>query len=327
VDGRVRRALAAVALTAIAACADPAGTAGTATLALAPTFAAGTRLDALNLVIDNVRVTVLRPAAETVLADQTAPFNVESQEVLLAVLVPLQQPSETLFVGVELRAGTQVLFSGGQTMAVTSGVVAGAPVPVQVGYVGPGANVASLIILPRDTTVSTSDSLQFTVTAIDAAQAPVPDFYAGWSTSDTLLARVDATGLLIAPPVAPVRAGVRVRAITPTGVGDSVLVTFQGPAPALIGGVVTNALTSALLPGATVTIKTGGNAALADPPLQTVTTDAAGAYLITGLVPGSYTLFVQAVGFITARIPGITLASGEQRTLDVALSLGAAPAP
>jgi hypothetical protein len=248
VDGTARLAL-AVTLATLVACGDPSGTTGSATLALQPTFAAGTNLDALSLVIDSVRVVVYRPASEEVVAYQTTPFALDAQEVLLTVRVPLEQPSETLFVNVDLQAGSQVLFSGGQSMAVTSGAITTPPTPVSLFYFGPGANIAALIILPRDTTVTTGDSLQFTVTAIDSAQAPVPDFYVGWATSDTLRGTVNATGFFRAAAVAPVRAGVYVIATTPTGVADSVLVTLQSSAPAPISGTLRGSVT-VVSPGA-----------------------------------------------------------------------------
>ena len=315
-----RRVLTALGLATLAACGDPSGTTGSATLALRPTFAAGTRLDALSLVIDNVRVVVYRPASEAVVTDVTTPFSVDEQEIRLAVRVPLEEPSETLFVSMDLRAGTQVLFSGGQSMTVTSNASTTPPTPVPLGYLGPGSNIGALTILPRDTTVTTGDSLPFTVTAIDSAQAPVVDFYVGWSTTDSLRGTVNATGLFRAAAVAPARAGVYVIATTPTGVADSVLVTLQAPTPAQIVGIVRHALTGAPLFGATVQVKAGSNAATGDPVLQATTTDDVGSYALTGLAPGSYTVFVQAANFLTARVPGIALTSGEVQTIDVALS-------
>lgn len=315
-----RRAPLALALATLAACGDPSGTTRSATLALRPTFAPGTNLDALSLVIDNVHVVVYRPAAEQLVTDVTAPFSVDEQELRLTVRVPLEEPSETLFVGVDLRAGTQVLFSGGQDMTVTSGANTTPPTPVPLVYFGPGASIASLTVLPRDTTVTTGDSLPFTVTAIDSGQAPVPDFYVGWSTSDSLRGTVNATGLFRAAAVAPARAGVYVIATTPTGVADSVLVTLAAPTPAQIVGTVRHALTGGAILNATVQVKAGGNAGTGDPVVQSGTTDAAGDYAVTGLPAGPYTVFVQAASFLTARIPGITLAGGEVRTIDVALS-------
>lgn len=237
VDGTTRPVLAVVAM-ALAACGDPAGARGTATLAIHPTFAAGANLDALGLVIDNVYVAVWRPATEQLLVERTVPFAADAQEVPLAVAVPLADASELVSVLLELRAGTQMLFFGGQDVLLQAGGAAGAPVDIPISYFGPGANAVALTILPRDTTVTTGDSLQFAVTAIDATQAPVPDFYAAWSTSDTLLGTVNATGLFRAPAVVPLRAGVFVRARTPAGVADSVLVTFRTPLPATGAGAV-----------------------------------------------------------------------------------------
>lgn len=321
VSAYTRRAVLALAVVLMWACGDPAGTAGTVNLTLRPTFAPGTSLEALSLVIDNVHVDVYRPASEALVANRTVPFSVEAQEVQLAIPVALTQPSETLSVLLELRAGTQVLFFGAQDVAVQAGGTSGnPPADIPLGYTGPGANIAALNISPRDTSLTTGDSLAFAVSAIDSSQAAVPSFYVGWSTSDTTLARINAVGLLRAPATAPVRSGVYVRALTPTGIADSVLVTFQAPQPAQVNGTVRDALTGGAIFDATVQIKAGGNAGSGDPALQSVLTDPNGGYLLTGVAPGTYTLFVQATGYLTARITGVTLASAEVRTIDVALS-------
>jgi hypothetical protein len=58
----------------------------------------------------------------------------------------------------------------------------------------------------------------------------VTQFYVAWKSTDTLLARINASGRLIAPNL---RGNVSVVAITPTGIADTTLVTFA-PAPVII---------------------------------------------------------------------------------------------
>ncbi len=319
--GTARQISLTMALVLLWACGDPSGSAGTLSLALRPDFAPGTSLEALSLVIDNVHVQVFRPASEALVADRMSPFSIEDAEVRLAVPVTLAQPSETLSVTLELRAGTQVLFFGFQDVTVQAGGVGGgAPADIPLSYSGPGANIAAITISPRDTAVTNGDSVAFTVTAIDSSQASVPNFYVGWSTGDTTLGTINAAGLFRAAAVTPVRAGVYVRARTPTGVADSIHVLFQAPAPAEIDGTVRDALTGGAVLAATVDLKAGGNATANDPSVLSTTTGSAGDYALSGIAAGTYTLFVQASGYLTSRVAGITLAAGEVRIIDVALS-------
>ncbi len=315
-----RTALAVTVLTG--ACGDATGGPGTGTVALAlrPSFAAGTHLDALSLVIDNVHVTVYRPASEQVVTDETAPFNVDAQEIRLTVRFDLEQPSETLYVVLELRAGSQVLFAGGEFVAVRAGGGSTAPVLIPLGYIGPGANVAALTISPRDTTLTPGASAPFDVSAIDSAQAPVTSFYAGWSTSDTALATVNAAGLL--STVASRNGTVYLRARTPTGVADSVQIILPTGGAAQISGTVRDGATNAVIAGATLDLKAGASATANDPTLRSATSDQNGRYTIGGLAPGDYTLFATATGFLSGIVPGITLAGGQSRTIDVAMSPG-----
>lgn len=316
-----RRTIRSAALLVLWACGDPAGTGGTASLALRPSFAPGTSLEALTLVIDSVHVEVFRPATEDLVAERTAPFSIEAEEMQLAVSIPLAQASETLAVALELRAATQALFFGFQSVVVQAGSGGGgAPADIPLSYFGPGATIAVITISPRDTSVASGDSVDFTVSAIDSTQASVPDFYVGWSTSDTMLGTINAGGRFRAAPVTPVRSGVYVRAVTPTGVADSILVLFQAPAPAEINGTVRDAATGGAIAGATVQLKAGGNATANDPSVQTTLSGSGGDYVLTGIPAGTYTLFGDAPGYLTSRVTDITLAAGEVRTIEVPLS-------
>ncbi|MEJ2678324.1 MAG: TonB-dependent receptor plug domain-containing protein, partial [Gemmatimonadota bacterium] len=79
---------------------------------------------------------------------------------------------------------------------------------------------------------------------------------------------------------------------------------------ASITGVVTAAGDSAIT-GATV---------LVDGTLLSSITNSRGAYLITGLPPGRYTVRVAALGYAPARHTDVDLAAGQTRTLDFALA-------
>lgn len=74
----------------------------------------------------------------------------------------------------------------------------------------------------------------------------------------------------------------------------------------------------AALPGVTVTASRPG----AGNPFTTVS-DAAGLYRITGLPPGSYTVFAELQGFAKFERPGVVVRAGLNIGLDIGLTLGA----
>ncbi len=87
---------------------------------------------------------------------------------------------------------------------------------------------------------------------------------------------------------------------------------------ATVSGFVTDSF-GAKVPSATVTFtNTATNVQ------QTVTTNGAGLYRVTGLLPGSYTSTVKMEGFKTAIQTGIELQVEEQATLNISLGLGSA---
>jgi hypothetical protein len=104
------------------------------------------------LAIDNLRLTVIRPPS-TVLKTVTGPFPSNTDTVqVTAAQIPLDAASEDLEVTIELFAGTTPMFFGRQTVTVTAGAPA-PPASVPMLYQGPGANMATLTLAPRDTTV------------------------------------------------------------------------------------------------------------------------------------------------------------------------------
>ena len=178
------------------------------------TFVAG-------LPIDNVTVTVVRPAADT-LAVRNAPFALTDSVLNLSLAVALDAPSESLQVSVTLQHGAAILFQGTDTILVTAGD-AGTAVPgIAMTYVGPGANIASLAVTPADTVLSFGDTLYYGATAIDSSNVSVASFYLHWSTTP-LGTPIGSDGRIIAPNA---RGKIMVHALTPNGTADSTALTF-----------------------------------------------------------------------------------------------------
>jgi YVTN family beta-propeller protein len=221
------------------------GVGGRGYLSIRPVLASPANLAAFGFTIDSVRVAVIRPATDTVV-DTTVFFDPTSVTLKLSLTVPLQTSPEQFFVLLELRAGTQKLYSGVDTTQVSAGAPdTSSSVTVTLKYVGPGAGLTSIGIAPRDSVVTLMGTKQFRVSA-DSNGKAISSFYVSWSTSDTLTAPIDGLGVLHAPAA---RASVFVRAGTPDGVKDSTRVTFI-PVPTAVaafsGGGQTGAVTTRL---------------------------------------------------------------------------------
>jgi len=205
------------------------GRPGIGTLRLIPTFNEYAQF--APLVLDSVRVIIVRPPTDTLRPIIGRHFNANSQQLQLDIPVTLQNATEDLEVTLEMYAGSLLLFSGTDTVQVSVGGNATAQ-PASLTYSGPGKSTAALNLTPRDTTVALGGGFTFGVTAIDSQAAPVTTFYVGWgATAGT----VDATGRFTAPSS---RDTVTVRATTPTGIKDStrVFVVATPSALAVAGG-------------------------------------------------------------------------------------------
>jgi len=226
----LRRALracgAALAALLLVTCTDnPIGPArpGLARLRVAPQFDAFARV--APLAMDRFTITVVRPPADT-LARVTKTFSPDSSAVSVPIDIFLQSTSETVDVTIELYAGSILLFRGTQSLTVTQGGST-PPSSIPVAYQGPGSQLASLVIGPRDTTVPFGATFAFGATAQDSQAAPVAQFYVAWSASG---GTINGAGEFTAPAA---RDTVTVRAVTPTGVTDSTTVIIAA-APATL---------------------------------------------------------------------------------------------
>jgi len=290
-----------------------------APIAVAPVLPSDAALASFGLAIDRVRFIVLRPAPATrdappdTLVDSTVALPPDSATLELDIRVPLIAAAETLQVSIVVLSGTIPLFEGTASVEVTSGAAPATPteIPVQT-YVGPGAGVDSIAILPALPLLFFNDSLRFQVEAFQAG-VPVTQFYVSWSTSDTNVAKINGAGLLRAPAS---RTSVRVVAQTPGGgAADSTTATFVPfPSQLLIiagGGqtgpagqplptqleVEVRALDNLPVPGVDVRFRSlsGGT------PLDTVvTSDVQGRARVTGVLgstPGPQTFQAGLPGF------------------------------
>ncbi len=179
------------------------------------------------LSVDEARLIVVKPATDTV-ATQTFSFSPDSAQITANVSVPVTDTA-TFYVTVQLLSGTTLLFSGVDTVLVTAGLPTGSPSSVVLYYVGPGKNVKTIQIAPRDSGVTFGGSLQYRITAVDTSGQPDSLFYTAWSTTGTANT-INANGLFRA---AQTRGTTSIYAHTPTGIWDSTQVTVS-PVPSQI---------------------------------------------------------------------------------------------
>ena len=168
-----------------------------------------------DVVITEVAVQVLEPATLAVRATTLAPFNPAKDTLVIAMPVELRQSVETLLVNIGYFGSTGApVFQGSAPVVVTAGIPA-QPAKIPVSYVGPGQEVRSIGITPRQVGAAFGETLLFDVLGSDSIFTPVPTFYVGWQTSAADLP-IDAYGRLNAPS-RPLLA--MIRAHTPTAIG------------------------------------------------------------------------------------------------------------
>ncbi|HET9707039.1 MAG TPA: hypothetical protein VFP39_01915 [Gemmatimonadales bacterium] len=250
--------LAAAALaTTVATCGrDTAAPRQPAALAVAATLPPGLNLAAFSLSIDHVRLIAVNSKGDTAFS-QTFSFPANQSSLSLTADVPLAQSPETFQVTIELLSGTQVLFSGTQSVSLSSGP-SNPTAQIPVSYSGPGQNVATLTLGPPDSLLTQGATLQMRVTAKDGVGANVPTFYVSWSTSDTVAAPIDATGTLKAPLL---RKKITVQATTPTAVSATTTLQFV-PVPSAVSfdsGCAQSGLPGVQLPQPIVARVLGGD--------------------------------------------------------------------
>ena len=176
------------------------------------------------LTVDQVRLLAIRPGPppET-LTTQTFAFPADSSAITINLSVDVEG-TEQILVVFDLLAGSQVMFSGSQLVTAEEGRTTQPPAPIVPSFVGPGSNVGSLHVTPRDSGTALGGSFPLNVTALDSSNNPVAAFYASWSTNATAASghTINGAGVFKAGNS---RGRVWVYAATPTGIKDSTTVS------------------------------------------------------------------------------------------------------
>jgi hypothetical protein len=181
-------------------------------------------LFASNLTIASVRLALVRPPSDTIVA-ATRPLPDDSSQVQFNLAVNLASQAESLIAVLEYKTATgTTLFRGQVTIEVQAGQGSPTVPTISLTYSGPGLNIASLNLTPFDSTLSAGDSLEYQITAIDSSQQPVPSFYVAWSTSDPRVS-INSFGLVRAPDITKV---INVTAATPNGTFAQTTLTILG---------------------------------------------------------------------------------------------------
>jgi hypothetical protein len=317
----VRAALGMTGAILLSGCVDSAPTTGPgarASLAIRPVFSTGASrssatLSQAGLDFDNVRIVIVRPASDT-LKDTTVVFGPNSSEIQLELSVEAL-PAEALSAGIEYKKGSTVYFSGSTnvtSVAPTLSTKGVTPVSISVSYTGPGANTQKLLLTPGTGVYAASITTQFSATALDGANAAIPNTPIVWSVSDTTAATISATGLLTPKGT---RGTLYVKATAANGVVDSASVQLapaasqlrvvQGaaqtgaantalPIPVIIEAIASDGLPAPI--SGTVNFS-GGNGSSVTP--STASFDASGRVQATmklGSTSGSIYLFTATAG-------------------------------
>ena len=193
----------AVALLALALCTCDAPTGlhhGQGRLTLEPTYSReahdiAQNLSAAGLTIDKIFVEV-RGAGGDVRSSQVIDFPANQSQATVKVAVRLTAAREQLTATLELRSGATPIFSSATPVTVWQSQTTLAKT-LPLAYVGPGAAATQLRLQPPQATIAQTASQQFATNALSATQAVVSDLpITGWTSSDSTIAKVSASGLV-----------------------------------------------------------------------------------------------------------------------------------
>lgn len=207
-------------IVAFSGCGEPTspsgGRGGPAAIALAPQLSPAA-LDAFQVsIVDAVQVDVLR--GQDRIASQRVSFDVNEDELRIRVTAELQQPVESLDVGLALLGEGVALFAGGRRLEFRSDGQ-GTPQTIPLIYLLGG--ITSLDLQPLDTVLTTLESMLFRLIARDAAGSTISLFYATFTSSDPTVATVGPLGTVLATGL---RGQTTIRALAPGNVSTSTIV-------------------------------------------------------------------------------------------------------
>jgi hypothetical protein len=327
-----RLALAALALAGgVSACHDaPSANRGEAVLRVVPRFSRETaqtaaRLADFGISYDRVRITVRRPPADVV-ADTTFSFGPSQSEVTLTLEVKARSDGEVFDVTIQYLDNAVVVFEGSAPVQSHPPSDPEADVStIDVRYVGPGANTERLVLSPTNIPLLSTVTATITAQAFDAAGNAVATVPLEWTSSNTTVAALTASGLSATLRPNGPRGSVTVTATTPTGVHGEATASISPPPTGIFvisGGAQTGVVGNTLVQPAVVEVRANdglgvpGMSVAFTPPsggsvgTGTATTDASGratTSLRLGTVAGAQTFGASAAGF-SVSVPATALA-------------------
>src|SRR5574341_166276 len=201
---------------------------GAGYIALQPALPADIRNGEFSLGINAVGLRLQRPGIGALVVDTVLEFHPDSAVLHAAIRVDMLRRVEEFLAELTLLDGDLLLFTGSKLILLQQGPPGTNPLDsIGVHYRGPGRDIASIEIQPRDTVLPFGESLPLRVLALDSGGAVVSQFFVSWSASDTTPGRVNALGVVHAPEL---RGSVTVSARTPNGASASARVGFiPGP--------------------------------------------------------------------------------------------------
>ena len=328
-----------------------------ARLGFAPSFSAEAARAYRSLVefgfdVTNVRVR-LTAADGRVAKDTVFSFPATQDTLQMDFSVQMQGSEQTFTALLELRdANNVVLFSGTRLVTARAGVVPGASQPaISLEYSGPGRDARALSVSPSDVTIAATGTTALAATALDAAGGVVSELLVRWTSSDSTLATLSATGGASAEIRGTGKRGVAtITALTPTGLAASAKITLVPAASRLVvisgsaqTGVAGGALSQPLVvelqaadggpvPSGSVafrSVSAGGGVAT-----TTATTDASGrasTVMTLGKTAGAYTFEASSGALAPATVTAtatpapassLVVVSGDAQTDSIGRALG-----
>lgn len=203
----------------------------TGRVALAPMFEpaaarAYQMLVATGTSVVSIRVVLMNLAGKAVV-DTIVAFPATQDTVAVDLPVPISGQQEQFDSVIELRdASGAVQFASRQRITVrTSG--ASSPLPVSMQYVGPGASASRITLSPSAITLPSGTPQSLIATGTDAAGKSVGDLSVTWTSSDTAIAVVTASGNTTANVTPRGKRGlVVISATAPSGITGAAQITY-----------------------------------------------------------------------------------------------------
>jgi hypothetical protein len=279
------------------------------------------RLASFELEIDNVHIKLERENGQ-VAVDTLVALTAGQDSVVIKLSVEILEGTQEQFDALlEFRDGTQVLFSGTQTITAALGFAPPAVPPITIEYTGPGAAVTTLDVQP-DTTISGTDDVTMRAIGRDANEQVVANLNLEWSVNNANLGSITAAGVF--QPTGTAGNAV-ITAALPTGIEASATVTISPASTVVVvsgGGqtgqvgttlevpivVEVQSTTGGPVPGHTVSFAvSGGGGSIAPPSVTTGTNGRASAFLTLGTSAGTNTVQITAAGLtpISATATGV----------------------